>query len=223
MRCRKIRGLFGRRKRKPSSAGPYQTDGDRRNHVASGQQTIMQATGDPAQSDPTTLGGSPTDRPAATVTASIGDQIVPSAAEDSSESAQLSNKETPPSSPELSTSRLSCWGKAAESLKRNKPDAYEKLKQIESKYKDYGQNDPADLLESIVSGNQQRKMPPVIERTIRSILTFRSVGAAAASFDPHKIDPVVWQGFCMILEVRSCLSNSQGLAAHSKSLINRHA
>ena len=209
---RKLRNFAGRLKRKPSSAEPYQTAGDSRNHVASGQQTVMQAAGGTSQSDPTAPGGSRIDGPAAIVTADIRYHTVPSAAEHLSESAQTSNGETPQSYPESSTLQLSCWAQAVESLKKNKPDVYEELEKIKSKHKDYRQNDPADLLKSVESRKRQdRHMPQVIERAIRSILIFKGVAATATSFDPHRIAPVVWQSFCVILEVRSCLSKPNEL------------
>lgn len=118
-------------------------------------------------------------------------------------SAQPSDEET-----------LSCWDKAAESLREARPDVYKKLEEIMSKHKNWSQSDPAALLKSAESTMRENKgIPRVIERTFRSILQFKEIGAAAANFDPHKIAPIVWRGICLVLEVSCCLPrlNSRSL------------
>lgn len=108
------------------------------------------------------------------------------------------------------TLRPSCWDKAAESLEAARPDVYKKLKEIELEHKNWSRSDPAGLLELAESKMWENKgIPRVVETTIRSILQFKEVVAAAANLDPHKIAPVVWRGFCVVLEVSCCLSRSQ--------------
>jgi hypothetical protein len=66
------------------------------------------------------------------------------------------------------------------------------------------QSDPAGLLEIAESKMRENKgIPRVVETTIRSILQFKEIVAAAANFDPHRIALTVWRGFCVVLEV-SC-------------------
>jgi hypothetical protein len=104
--------------------------------------------------------------------------------------------------------------KATERLKVARPDVYTKLEKIKSGHKNGSQSDPAGLLEFAVSKMRENKgMPPVIETTIRSILQFKEIVAAAANFDPHRIAPTVWRGFCVVLEVSCCLPdlNSRSL------------
>ncbi|KAE9379697.1 hypothetical protein N431DRAFT_161089 [Stipitochalara longipes BDJ] len=115
---------------------------------------------------------------------------------------QLSDKEIPQGSSELLQVRPSCWDKAAERLKATRPDVYKKLEEIKSNHKDRSQSDPAGLLEFAESKMQENKgIPRVVETIIRSILQFKEIVAAAANFDPHQIAPIVWQGFCVVLEV----------------------
>jgi hypothetical protein len=103
--------------------------------------------------------------------------------------------------------RLSCWNQAVESLRTGRPDVYAELEKIN---KDPSQNEPADLLEFAESKmRKNKKIPRVIESIIRSILQFKEVVAAAANFDPHKIAPIVWRGFCVILEVSCSVPDSQ--------------
>jgi hypothetical protein len=129
-------------------------------------------------------------------------------------SLQPSDEETPQDSSELLRPRLSCLDKATERLKVARPDVYTKLEKIKSGRKNGSQSDPAGLLELAVSKMRENKgMPPVIETTIRSILQFKELVAAAANFDPHRIAPTVWRGFCVVLEVSCCLPdlNSRSL------------
>jgi hypothetical protein len=126
-------------------------------------------------------------------------------------SAQPSDRETPQDSSELLRPRPSCWDKAAESLQVARPHVYTKLEKIKSEHKN---RSPAGLLEFAESKMQENKgIPRVIETTIRSILQFKEIVAAAANFDPHRIAPTVWRGFCVVLEVSCCLPdlNSRSL------------
>lgn len=102
---------------------------------------------------------------------------------------------------------------ATEVLKEAPGDVYTELEKI-----NYGRNatqsDPASLLELAMSKMREKKgIPHVMETTIRSILQFKAVVAAAANFDPHRIAPTVWQGFCVVLEVSCHLPdlNDRGL------------
>lgn len=102
--------------------------------------------------------------------------------------------------------RPSCWHEAAERLKVARLEVYTKLVKIKTKHENQSQSDPAGLLKSAESkmrGNKE--IPRVIETTIRSILQFKEIVAAAANIDPHKIAPTVWRGFCVVLEVSCCL------------------
>jgi hypothetical protein len=124
--------------------------------------------------------------------------------------AQPSDEETPQDSSELLRPRPSCWDKAAESLQVARPDVYSKLEKIKSRHMNGNQSDPAGLLEFAESRMREDKgIPRVIEQTIRSILQFKDIVAAAANFDPHKIAPVIWRGFCVVLQVSCCLSRSE--------------
>ncbi|KAE8440718.1 hypothetical protein EG329_006769 [Mollisiaceae sp. DMI_Dod_QoI] len=127
-----------------------------------------------------------------------------------------SDEETPQDSPELLLSRLSCWGEAAKNLRLTKPDVYKKLEEIKSKYKDYRQSDPADLLNAAESRWKDKGVPTVVEQTIRSILQFKEIVAGVANFDPHKIAPVVWRAFCVVLE--ACLNDPTFLRGAPKDL-----
>jgi hypothetical protein len=48
-----------------------------------------------------------------------------------------------------------------------------------------------------------KKILRVVEASIRSVLQFKGVIATAASFDPHRVAPLVWRGFCVVLEMSS--------------------
>ncbi|KAF8857267.1 hypothetical protein BDZ45DRAFT_438003 [Acephala macrosclerotiorum] len=114
---------------------------------------------------------------------------------------QPSDEETPQDSSGLLRPRPSCWDKAAESLQVARPDVYTKLEKIKSRHKNRSQSDPAGLLVFAESKMRENKgIPRVIETTIRSILQFKEIVAAAANFDPHRIAPTVWRGFCVVLE-----------------------
>jgi hypothetical protein len=122
--------------------------------------------------------------------------------------ARPSDEETPQYSSELLRPRPSCWAMAAEQLQEARPVVYAKLEKIKSEHKNPSQSDPADLLKFAKSKMQENEgIPRVIETTIRSILQFKEVVTAAANFDPHKIAPIFWQGFCVILEVRCYFPN----------------
>lgn len=100
------------------------------------------------------------------------------------------------------TDRPSCWDKAAESLRVAEPDIYKKLEEIKSEHENRSQSDPANLLVfAELKMRENKEIPRAIATTIRSILQFKEIVAAAANLDPHKIAPIVWRGFCMVLEV----------------------
>ena len=121
-----------------------------------------------------------------------------------------SEKETTQDSSELLQPRLSCLDQATEMLKKAPGDVYTKLEKINSG-RNPTQSDPASLLELAVSKMRENKgIPHVIETTIRSILQFKAIVAAAANFDPHRIAPTVWQGFCVVLEVSCRLPDLNG-------------
>ena len=95
-------------------------------------------------------------------------------------------------------------------LKKAQGDVYAKLEKINSG-RNATQIDPASLLELAVSRMRTNKgIPHVIETTIRSILQFKAVVAAAANFNPHRLAPTVWQGFCVVLEVSCRLPDLNG-------------
>ena len=109
-----------------------------------------------------------------------------------------SDNETTQDSSELLQPRLSCLDQAIEMLKKAPGDIYTKLEKINSG-RNTTQNNPASLLELAISQMRENKgMPRVIETTIRSILQFKTFVAAAANFNPHRITPTVWQGFCVV-------------------------
>jgi hypothetical protein len=120
--------------------------------------------------------------------------------------------------------RPSCWHEAGEKLKQDHPTLYKKLEMIGSEYKNRSQSDPVDVLEfaeSKMRGN--KKISRVIETTIRSILQFKEIVAAAANFDPHKIAPIVWRGFCVVLEVSCSIPEFNSHRLEQIHSINRHA
>jgi hypothetical protein len=119
-------------------------------------------------------------------------------------------RQTPAEPSDEETPRPSCWHKAAESLQEVRPDVYKKLEQIKSQHENWSESDLAGLLKSAESRMREDKgIPRVIEQTIRSILQFKDIVAAAANFDPHKIAPVVWRGFCVVLQVSCYLSRPE--------------
>lgn len=90
----------------------------------------------------------------------------------------------------------------------DRPGVYAKLEKIRSKHNNESHSEPADLLKFAESKKRENKgIPSMIETTIRSILQFKEVVAAAANIDPHKIAPIVWRGFCVVLEVSCSVLN----------------
>ena len=94
--------------------------------------------------------------------------------------------------------RLSCWAQAAEELKGTKPEVFAKLE-----YEDSHKHDPADLMKvAEAKKKEKKKLPPWLERSIRSVLQFKDFITAAAAFDPHKCAPIVWKTVVVVLEVK---------------------
>ena len=108
-------------------------------------------------------------------------------------------------------SRPTCRERAIESLKAHNSEVFKKLTSMETKLKarqeDFTLKEPTDLMTLLE--NKKRKaggLPLWSQSVIRSILALKDVFAVAAAFDPHKVAPVAWRGFCVILEVRHGLS-----------------
>jgi len=118
--------------------------------------------------------------------------------------AHLSEADTSQSSSQ--TTRHNCWDIAADLLKESEPTLYEKLtgnvktEILDAKWK------PELLLESMRKQEKRHeeldsKLKRAIGHTIRGLLIFKDIAAAAASLDPHKIAPVAVRGVFIILEV----------------------
>ena len=104
----------------------------------------------------------------------------------------------------------------------DEPEIYTKLEHIKIKieHENRSESDPADLLKFAESKMQDNKeIPRVIATTIRSILQFKEIVAAAANLDPHKIAPIVWRGFCVVLEVSCCLPDLNSLSLRAVFLL----
>ena len=108
-------------------------------------------------------------------------------------------------------SRPTCWENAVESFRANNSEGFKKLTSMEAelkaRQKKFTLKGPPDLMTLLE--NKKRKaggLPLWSQSVIRSILALKGVFAIAAAFDPHKAAPVVWKGFCVILEVKNSLS-----------------
>lgn len=106
--------------------------------------------------------------------------------------------------------RPTCWERAVESLRAHNSEVFKKLTSMETilkaRQEDFTLKEPPDLM--MLLENKKRKaggLPLWSQSVIRSILALKDVFAIAAAFDPHKAAPVVWKGFCVILEVRHSL------------------
>ncbi|KAK0124782.1 hypothetical protein ONS96_008663 [Cadophora gregata f. sp. sojae] len=115
--------------------------------------------------------------------------------------------QTAPATPDVLQQRTLCVFQAMERLEVGQPEIFKQLVDIKSTVEIKDHIDPSDLLDVVLPKMRDvKQMPKAIENTIRYILQFKDMVSAAATIDPHKIAPVVWRGFCLILE--TCLGDS---------------
>ena len=123
--------------------------------------------------------------------------------------AAVSNDTCEPDIDTVEPPRLPTWEKAINSLKADKPEVFKNLeimkKKIKEREEDLSLKEPPTLLELFeIKKGKTGGIPQWAQPVLRSILTVKDIFAVVAAFDPHHAAPVVWRGFCVILEVRHC-------------------
>ncbi|KIW94159.1 uncharacterized protein Z519_05475 [Cladophialophora bantiana CBS 173.52] len=104
---------------------------------------------------------------------------------------------TAPQPTTTNSSRLSSWAEAALRLQNKNPEMHEVLMKIRG----INEDDPVKLTELVNARRQESKRISFpVEGAIRQILEFEDIGTAATDFDPYRISPVVWRGFCLVLQ-----------------------
>ena len=100
--------------------------------------------------------------------------------------------------------RRSYWKRALEDLKEKNPEAYNRFSglrenlgtEVNIALESYlAQSDRKDSL-------KQSRAWRLYQRCVRGILQYKELAVAAASFDPHKIAPIVLNGICVLLQAR---------------------
>ncbi|KAL2070965.1 hypothetical protein VTL71DRAFT_13991 [Oculimacula yallundae] len=98
--------------------------------------------------------------------------------------------------------RLLCVAQATEKLKKDEPEIYKQLEGFKSRPEYEGQLNPEDLLNAgLEKAKTTKEIPKTMENNFRYILQFKDIVAAVTTIDPHKAAPIVWRGFCLILEI----------------------
>ncbi|KAI0864845.1 hypothetical protein F4860DRAFT_381533 [Xylaria cubensis] len=109
--------------------------------------------------------------------------------------------------------RESYWAKAAAYIENHDSEASKKLLAIQH----YDDN-IADRLTQLANtpARKRKGICPPVEGAMKCILEFKDIGAAAAAFDSTKVTPIVWKGFCLVLQF--CINDLTLLREISKNL-----
>ncbi|KAF2734143.1 hypothetical protein EJ04DRAFT_249268 [Polyplosphaeria fusca] len=114
--------------------------------------------------------------------------------------------------------RFSCWAQANEELKNAKPEVFSKLHKDLPQSQDIGK-DPNDLMSMAIEQKKSANpLPRWLEHSIRSVLQFKDIFAAAATLDPFKCAPIVWRTLSFVLE--ACVNQPALQQTIAKDLIN---
>ncbi|KAI0551501.1 hypothetical protein F4679DRAFT_582339 [Xylaria curta] len=107
----------------------------------------------------------------------------------------------------------SYWAKAAAYLENKDSAVSRKLSTI----KHYDDNIADRLIHLVNNPNRKTKgISLALEGAMKCILEFKDIGTAAAAFDPTRVAPLVWKGFCFILQ--SCINDSTLMREIHKNL-----